>query len=202
MANLWSVRTDQDVSYSFQMARRWLLIAIKTQADARLFIELGCVHVALGDVAAATDAFKKALEMDDGADEAMYNLALIYETKQPTKAQSLLEQALAVDPNYFLAHQTLGRIRQRSTAYICAEYHFRRCLDIQPRDYWSTIYLANNLAVTGSDIEAEQLFARAATMKPEMESSYIFYATFLELKGEIERAAQLRRLTQSIMKNG
>ena len=54
-----------------------------------------------------------------------------------------------IDPLYRVAHQALGILSHKGGDLAKAEHHFRRCIEIDPNDYFSMLYLANNLAVQG-----------------------------------------------------
>lgn len=192
MGSLWAARTDKDHRVSFETAKSWLLRAAALRKNTYLFTKLGAVYVELEDIESAEEAFCEALALDDTNEEAMYNLALLYETKNPEKAAQLLEQAIDKDPEYGLAHQALGRVLEQEEDYLAAEYHFRRCLEIDSNDYWSVLYLADCLAMQGEDADAEQLYRRAISLDPEVESGYTLYANFLDSNDEPERAARVR----------
>lgn len=141
MGILWHKRTDRGEAESFQIARDWYLKAIKLDSNARALTLLGCAYVALGDSTAAQTAFEDALKLDPRYEEALYNLARRQEESNPARARELLEKAIEIDADYFLAHQRLGILRQRSGDLIRAEYHFRRSLETDPTHYGPTCIL-------------------------------------------------------------
>lgn len=192
MGSLWAARTDKDDQISFETAKSWLLRAAALEKNTYLFTKLGAVFVALEDIESAEEAFCEALVLDGDNEEAMYNLALLYETTNPERAAQLLAQAVDKDPEYGLAHQALGKLLQRAENYSGAEYHFRRCLEIDSNDYWSILYLANCFAMQGEDADAEQYYRTAISLDPEVESGYTLYSNFLDSKNEPERAARVR----------
>jgi Tfp pilus assembly protein PilF len=190
--NLWAHRTDKKEADSFQIAKGWFLQALKHERHSRLLTQLGATYVALEDNAAARDAFEEAIRMNPDYEEALYNLAVIEEPTNPKRAVDLLERAIELDPNYGIVHQVLGRLYQRAEDLTRAEFHFRRCLEIDPADYWSHIYLANLLGVLGRDSEAEQTYRFATSLHPEIPSGLEIYANFLESIGKPEEAAKVR----------
>ena len=82
-------------------------------------------------MAAARDAFADAIALDPNYGEALYNLAISNEAQDPQKSVELMERAIAIDPNYFAAHQELGRLYHEAGDLARAEYHFRRSLEIE-----------------------------------------------------------------------
>ena len=177
---------------AFSAAKEWFLRALRRDRKARTFSLLGATYLALGDEAAARDAFAEALQIDPNYEEALYNLALFEGKKDIRKSIELLERAIEINPQYFLAHQELGQALQRSGDLPEAEYHFRRSLEITPGDIWSLLYLANVLAVQGKTDEAEQAYRQAKSLYPDDEAAVKFFANFLESIGKKEEADALR----------
>jgi Flp pilus assembly protein TadD len=138
------------------IARQWLHRALQIKKTARAFTLLGAACKATGDRDAARDAFRNALEVDESYEEAHFNIALLEKDTNPQLAAASLEKAVELDPNYSDAHQQLGILLQKEGKLLEAEYHFRRCLEVDAADYWSLLYLANVLAVQGRQ-EPEQL---------------------------------------------
>jgi Tfp pilus assembly protein PilF len=192
MGILWYDRTDRKEMESFQIAKDWYLKAIRLDRNARVLTLLASSYLALGDSAAAQDALEQAIQADPRYEEAMYNLAGIYEEKEPARALELMERAIEIDPDYSLAHQRLGVLRHHSGDLVQAEYHFRRSLEADPNDYWSHLYLANCLAVQGREIEAEHTYRFVTSLQPENESGLKFFANFLESIGKEREAAAVR----------
>lgn len=73
-----------------------------------------------------------------------------------------------------------------------AEYHFRRCLEIDPADYWSNLFLANLLAAMKRNDEAEQTYRRAISLRPDRVGGVEFFARFLESIGKNAEAVSER----------
>jgi tetratricopeptide (TPR) repeat protein len=88
MGILWYDRTDRKEMESFQIAKDWYLKAIRLDRNARVLTLLASSYLALGDSAAAQDALEQAIQADPRYEEAMYNLAGIYEEKEPARHSS------------------------------------------------------------------------------------------------------------------
>lgn len=192
MGSLWASRTDKDEVDCFQTAKQWFLRALQHERHARLLTQLAGTYVALADYGAARDAFQEAIRIDPNYEEALYNLAVLDEKTNPQKSVELLERAIQIDPDYLMAHQVLGRLNQRAKDPVRAEYHFRRCLEIDPADYWSNIYLANLLGAQGRNAEAEGMYRFATGLHPEMSGGLDLFARFLESIGKKDEAASVR----------
>jgi Tfp pilus assembly protein PilF len=141
---------------------------------------------------AAREAFDEAIQIDPDYEEALYNLAVLDEKKNPQRSVELLERAVQIDPDYAIAHQALGRLSQRAKDLVRAEYHFRRSLEIDPADYWSNMYMANLLGVLGRNEEAEQTYRLATRLHPEIAGGIETFARFLESIGKQDEAASVR----------
>jgi tetratricopeptide (TPR) repeat protein len=197
LGSLWLNRTDKNFADSLQIAKHWFLQALKRERSARAFTLLGATCCALDDELAARDSFEDAIKIDPDYEEALYNLAVLDEDKNPEKSLALLERAIQVDPDYLLAHQVLGRLAQKMKDLPRADYHFRRCLEIDPADYWSNLYMANLLGVRGQNDEAEQTYAFATNLHPELTGGIEIFARFLESIGKTEEAARVRAYAKS-----
>jgi tetratricopeptide (TPR) repeat protein len=194
MGSLWAHRDDKDELESFEEAQVWFLRACEIKKSPHLLTQLGAVQVALEDDDAAAKSFEEALRLDDCYEEAMYNLAVLHTETQPNDAVRLLERAIEIDPAYGLAHQKLGVLIQKRGDLANAEYHFRRCLEINPKDYWSMLYLANALSAQGKLAESGEEYARAVALDPTIEAGPLFYAKLLGFMGKHEKAVEMRDL--------
>lgn len=192
MGSLWAWRTDKGERTSFETAKEWFQRAIAIEKSARLFSQLGGVYVALDDNVPAAEAFEEALRLDDCYEEAMYNLAKLRESTQPDEAIRLLERALERDPSYGLAHQALGILVEKRGDLVKAEYHFRRCLEIDARDYLSMLFLANVLGAQGKETQAEREYENAIAFDPKEKAGPLLYAKFLDFIGKPDKAAEVR----------
>jgi len=191
MGMLWLKRTDKDETESLQTAKEWFLKALENKKVAPTLTLLGTVYRQLDDIVAAKAAFEEAIDLDPNYDEAMYNLAVIEEKNNPEKARELLERAIHIDPEYALAHHMLGRVFVRLKDLDRAEFHYRKCLEIKPDEYWNYIYLAS-LVERRKATEAEELYLRAIELSPELAGAYEFYARFLEKNGRVAEAVEQR----------
>ncbi|HZI87403.1 MAG TPA: tetratricopeptide repeat protein, partial [Pyrinomonadaceae bacterium] len=94
---------------------------------------------------------------------------------------------------YLEAHQQLGILRQKQGNLVDAEYHFRRCLEVDPGDCWSLLYLANNLAVQGHHEAVEEQYRAAINFHPDDPTAYEFFADWLDERSRSAEAASIRQ---------
>jgi len=192
LADLFRSRDDADHAVNLAVAREWLLRAVKIDKTARALTVLGATCAAMGDRDAALDALSEAIQVNDSYEEAYFNLALLEKEANPQRAVTMLEKAVELDTNYLEAHQQLGILCQKQRKLLEAEYHFRRCVEIDPADYWALLYLANNLAVQGHSGTAEERFRAAIDLRPDDPTAYEFFADWLDENSRSEEATSVR----------
>src|SRR3990172_3993929 len=180
MGSLFLSRTDGLSPEHLQRARAWFERALKITQSARLLTFLGGTYAALEDQDAAKRAFNEAVRIDPAYEEAYYNLAVLERCNDPLSSQKLLEKAIELDPDYAMAHQDLGNLVQEAGDTLRAEYHYRRCIEIDSADFWSRLYLANVFAVQGRFEEAEKEYRTAIALHPAEDAGYKFFADFLD----------------------
>ena len=192
MGELFTERIDKNRTVSLQIAKEWFLKALENKRNAPTLTLLGATYAHLNDAAAAREAFEEAIKLDPNYDEAMYNFAVIEEKTNPEKARELLEKAIQIDPEYAIAHHILGRVYTRLKDLDRAEFHYRRCLEIKPADYWNYLSLAGLLVARKKNEDAEQIYKHAIELCPEEAGGFEFYARFLEKLGRVAEAAAQR----------
>jgi len=192
LGDLWATRTDKDDRESFEQAKEWFLKALQGEHSSRTLTFLGGAYLALEDYDAARQAFEEALLVNPQNEEALYNIATIDAKKDPQKSIDLLEKAVEIDPDYSAAHQQLGRLYHGERDLARAEYHFRRSFELDPHDVFSSLYLANILAVQGKTTEAERTYRLAVSLHPNNKDAGEFFARFLEFLGRNEEATEVR----------
>lgn len=192
MGCVWLHRTDRDRTASATTAKEWFLKSLDDMRCSPSLSLLGAACAKLRDADGARAAFEEAIAIDPEYEEAIYNLAVIEKKTNPRRARQLLERAIQLDPNRASAHGLLGLICQRLEESIPAEKHLRRALEINPKDYWSCLYLATLLGTLKRNSEAEQAYRNATQIRPDMEVGFEFFARFLECNGKFAEAAEER----------
>lgn len=197
LGSLFLTRNDGAEAERLLQAEELLQRALKVDRNAGLLTLLGVTFAAQGDEKAARKALNDAVLLDPGYEEAYYNLALLAQNRDPEEARRLLEKAIELDSDYATAHQKLGILLQKTGDVLQAEYHFRRCLEIDAADYWSHLYLANALAIQGRDDEAEREYRHAIALRPTESAGLSFFADFLDELSRDAEAAQFRARAQT-----
>jgi Flp pilus assembly protein TadD len=156
----------------------WLGKAFGRRAETSSFV------TAPGFASKARQNFERAVALDPKNKEAMNDLFEYY-LEAPgflgggmDKAAALSQSIGALDPAEY--HYTLAVIAERRKEFNSAEQHFRRALEIAPRQTGRVIDLAKFLSKQGREQESEALFLQAEKIAPnepkvlfERASSYI-----------------------------
>lgn len=171
-------RTDRQGKETLYEAINWFQKALLYERNARLLTFLGSAYAALEDIRNATDALEEAISLDSRYEEAFYNLALVKRQENEELAIALLEQAIELDSSYLEAHQHLGVIFHSRNELAKGEYHFTRCVEIDPTDYWSQLYLANSHATQGRIANADLAYQKAIAMRPDEAAGVELYEKF------------------------
>ena len=131
------------------------------------------------------------VKVDPNYEEALYNLALMEEEKNPERAVKLLEKAIEIDPYYAAVHHHIGLLHHKSGDLERAEHHLRRTLETDPEEYWTHLFLADCLAGQGKDDETEDEYRVTTNLRPDIPGGFEFFARFLEDIGKTEEAAEV-----------
>ena len=96
---------------------------------------LGMASWFMNDPGRAVAAFQRASELDPQYALPLANLGLLTLNvlSDPVKAEGYLLKALAVDPEQLSVHNALAGYYARTGLFIKAEYHWRRCVEIDRR---------------------------------------------------------------------
>jgi Flp pilus assembly protein TadD len=157
--------TKGAVQSALQVARQVLAVEPNNPDIVNL---LGVCAISLGDRNAAEQCWLRAIELQPGAVEARYNLAVHYmETGQSALAEQYFRQTVALDPAHGAAFARLGIVLASAGCTVDAEQCYRQALVIDPQDAASCNNLALLLAAQKRDAEAEQFFRTALSMAPD-----------------------------------
>jgi len=177
---LYVQRTDMDEDASYQEAEHWYELALGLKSDAPTLSLLGATKVRLGNLADAESCFRRAILVDDRYEEAYYNLGFLIKKERPDEAIGLFRKAVELDPDYAIAHQALGVRLHHGKDFVGAEFHYRRARDLNGKDVFSHLFLANLLAVTNREDEARAEYEAAIALQPGDEVVAGFYKKFLK----------------------
>ena len=113
------------------------------------------------------------------------------------EAQTWLQQAINIYPDYTHGHTQLGQLLVAQREFDEAEFHFRRCIQLEPTNAHAYCNLAAALAKAGQLDEAIDACRQATEVDPELGVAEWNLATYLAQRGRRDEAiAHLRRLIQ------
>jgi Tfp pilus assembly protein PilF len=167
------------------------------EADAALgqaHINLIGVYARLGDFAAADAAFGRAMQIEGGRAEALYNHGVSLAARDRfEEAARQFEAALERNPHYADAHHNLGYALQAMGKRKEAEVQFRLALAAAPQHREAHFALARLLGSAGG-AEAEEHYRRAIAVDDERSAAYRYYlADFYHRAGRGKEAMEQAR---------
>jgi Flp pilus assembly protein TadD len=123
LGSLFLIRTDGDQTGDLLTAKDWFLRAMELDRTPIALSLLGAVDYRLGEKAAAKEAYRAAIEIDEAYEEAYFNLAnLAAEEGDDAEAERLLRRAIQLDPGYRAAHGRLNGLLQKQGRHLEAEF--------------------------------------------------------------------------------
>ncbi|HEY3639317.1 MAG TPA: sulfotransferase [Rhizomicrobium sp.] len=99
--------------------------------------------------------------------------------------------ALAIAPRNPHAHRVMGLVFLGTMRAASAEYHFRRIIEFAGERPRAVVLLAGALKQQGRLDEAEEWFAKAATLDPSNAGIWIDWCRLAEARGDFSRAWNL-----------
>jgi tetratricopeptide (TPR) repeat protein len=162
--------------------------SLESGPKSSTYVVLGAAQSAQGNKAEATTSFRRAIELDTGNEEAMYNLALEVRSTDPAESARLLESAIRIDPRYWDAYREYGFHFALSNQTARAEEMLRQAIAGNPSDSKAHVYLASALASLGQLREAEETFVRARELSPVEALPHWTLANLYEAQGRHSEA--------------
>lgn len=146
----------------------------------------------------ALAAFERVARADPSA-ITFYNLGTLYmKLGQPARAQSALEQALALDANYAEANNTLGALLAQQGEVARALTCFRKALDAKPEYADALNNLGYVLFQSGQPRDAYELYQRALQLRPDFPEALNNLGIFFGQQRDLARAeAYFRQAVQT-----
>ncbi len=183
------------------LARQW----VRNLALQALYAE---VLVAADRPDDAITAARAALRRDERFVPAMIALVKASLKRQPPRtelAESVLDQALAIDENNAEAHFIKGRMQQTANRLGEALAEYRKAVDLRPDYVEARVALGLQFIASGNYDEAQQSFETAARLLPgsveialNLADAYRSSKQWTKAKATFDRALQMReRLPQA-----
>jgi tetratricopeptide (TPR) repeat protein len=120
-----------------------------------------------GDLEAAEESYREVLEIEPDNKFALYNLALIQQTRgEASLAEQNYRRALTVDPDFVPALFNLAILRTEAGASQEALELYRHVIDLEPDRAAAHLNLGLLLQDLGRKKEAREELARAVELDP------------------------------------
>jgi len=144
----------------------------QADADVDVLIAYGVALASAGRKREALEAFDRARAADPGNGLPLADAATVYLMDgNRDQAAAAFNQALAVDPGLARAHNGLGVIEAGRRNYAAALEHWRRAVELDPRDFETLFNLGDLLIQLGRSTEARPYWQRyLATAPPALEA--------------------------------
>jgi cellulose synthase operon protein C len=142
----------------------------QTRAPARADLHKlqGDIALRVGDKAGALDAYRSALELDDGYVQVWLDLGRLHEEKEEwSDAQQAFERALDVLPTFHEAALALADLLRRTGRVRHAVTRLAELLEQDPYDLPALLLLGRALVDDKRDEQALEAFRRALKFDPE-----------------------------------
>ena len=185
---LFRNRTDGERSANLHQAKDWYLRALKIERKARWLFFLGATYGELKEIAAATDAFKDAIALRPGYEEAYLNLALlnIYESANPQQAREYLDKAIELDPTYAEAYFYLAELSKDQNPQEAREF-LEKAIENDPKHAGWYFKLAM-LSKQQASPKALTLLEKAIEINPNYGDAHQQLGDLLHKEGNLEEA--------------
>jgi tetratricopeptide (TPR) repeat protein len=138
----------------------------------------------------ALESFNRAVALDQGLEEAFYNIGWLLRNTDEAAAQRAFSKAVELDSSYGSAHRELGWILRKQNQLEAAEDHLRQSTELNPDDSWAWVYLGNVLWGKGEFRAARDAIERAHAAAPDEWHTNWELASFHEDAGQPEAAAR------------
>ncbi|MGD8817484.1 MAG: tetratricopeptide repeat protein [Acidobacteriota bacterium] len=148
-------------------ARQTIVIGPPGPEDPEHWTNLGIEQYQAGDLDAAENSFRRALELDGDYHYASYNLArVLIANGSPEEAIGLLDPLIERDPADFDAVTTRGTASLFLEEYAEAAEYFRRVLRARPQDANTWYNLGLSLELMDRPVDAEHAYLEAIRINP------------------------------------
>ncbi|MFO0993714.1 MAG: sulfotransferase [Hyphomicrobiales bacterium] len=142
---------------------------------ARLIAASGRIHEAI-------NAYETAIRINPRHRNALINLGYHLGRSQPQRSLELTRRAIAVDPNFHVAHDNLGIQLRALNRYTEAIDSFHDALRVNPAYFRAQLNLGVTLSIVGRVGEAEQALRQAIAQEPRNGHPYFLLGTMIKIK--------------------
>jgi tetratricopeptide (TPR) repeat protein len=187
-----------DLQPAWQSAAAEYVATLRYNADRpEANVALGGFHAALGEAAAAQQAFDRALRLDPTFEPAYVNAAdALRALGHEAEALAMLERGLAVLPRSAALHHAMGLAQVRQQQPSAALLSLRQAVTLDPGSVRYTYVYAVALHSTGRSAEAIQVLQEALRQWPADRDLLFALASFQRDAGDLAAA---RRTVQALL---
>ena len=142
------------------------------EPDVDVLIAYGVALASAGRRREALDVFNRARAADPGNGLPLINAATVYlMAGERDRAAAAFTEALAIDPTLARAHNGLGVIEAEQRNYRQALEHWRRAVELDPRDFETLFNIGDLLIRLGRSAEARPYWQKyLETAPPALEA--------------------------------
>jgi tetratricopeptide (TPR) repeat protein len=169
--------------------------ALKSSSDREAaiakFYEQANQYLSSGNVKAAADNYRNALQLNPRDPKLRYNLSLALDKLgDVTSERKELERTVELDPNLAVAQNQLGLLALRSGQPAEAEQRFKKTLAIDPKFSEAQSNLGVLYSQQGRNAEAASLFQQAIKNDPKYTKAYVNFGLLMAQQGAFPEAEQ------------
>lgn len=165
------VKEGKRYTEAIRLYQKALQTLINPKALGEVHSELGICHIMLDNFEQAVFHWEKAIEWDFERKEAYVNLATAHEERgMLAKAISYLGRVKRIDPSYYFAHRSLGRIYITLGQWRKAVEEFLSIIQADPQNAWAHYCLGNCYYQEGVIEKAKEHLNIAVKLDPEGEA--------------------------------
>lgn len=172
--------------------------SIELKPTSPRYVLLGVLQSSRGHDVKAIASLRRALQLEEDNEEAMFNLATLVREDAPAEAEKLLRRALEIDPLYVAAYRELGFLLAGRGLRQEAEDKLRTELSLDRDDRWTPLYLGNVLWAQGKLAEAELIFRQASESAPLWGLPHRLLANVYQENGRVQDALEHYRLAAAL----
>lgn len=171
-------------------AREMITQATCIRADAAPYhTELGHLLAAEGQLNAAVDAYRTAVELSPDFIDPLVNLGAALQLLGCTEeAVAVYEAAVKLAPDAALLHFNLAEMQSELGSASCAADGYRRAVELEPE--WSELQrkFGLSLLATGEPEAAQEACRKAVSLKPDDAENHVALSRSLVAAGDLRGA--------------
>jgi predicted O-linked N-acetylglucosamine transferase (SPINDLY family) len=168
--------------------------AVPDEAATRRQLEAALGHHGAGRVEAAMALYREILARDPANLDALHLLGVAHRNRgELDDAERCIARAIALKPDFDVAHNNLGNVLRDLGRYDDAEGAYRRAIALQPKAAGAYANLGNLLAHRSRFAEAAAVLRSALALAPDSADAHNAHGVVLWRLGRLDDAIQAFR---------